>query len=163
MLDEIPIDVFQELVLIAYKQRYIELREMASTFVIAIGTAFSKKGKRAFDDLNKAVDRLDSELFNLAQGADDDTSGSEDADSAAPSLPAWERAPAPAREHARPAPTSAARPQGRKRDVMQMARNFHRSFARLVGSPVMSLDAAINKAVAMQKSYLDNVQAGKVS
>jgi len=70
---ELPIDVFQEVVLVVSKQTLEQQRYLTMTIMAAAATMFTKKGQRsAFDELGDKIEEVDGFLRDIGDEDEDD-------------------------------------------------------------------------------------------
>lgn len=126
VLHEIPLDVFQDLIIVAQKHEAMRLQHTGLAMTVAIASVLSEKGATAAKDAAEdQIAKLDSAFIG-----DEDYSDYED----------W------GEPRKRPRPK---KPD--QRNVERMIRAFHNNFSRMTLTPMPSFDEAMRRAVNEQK------------
>lgn len=135
--EEIPLDVFQQLVLVAYKQKQIELRDFGAMFVSCIGGLFGGKNQRGspLDYLQDNIANLDEQLRG--------SSGGPEYDPVLHSSSRSSRRGSAVRHRDLPI-------EEQQRRTMGMLRKFMPQFNKLAGDHI-SLDSVIQRSQQFQR------------
>lgn len=138
VMDEIPLDVFQRLVLTAYKMKQVELRDFGTMFLSCLGAMFnSDKNYKPLGYIQDSIDDVDSRLR-----------GGEEQDGGAEVLPTRRVV---RQKLAQEEPKFSDLPvDEQQKRTMHMLGPFMRNFNKFTGNR-MSLGQAINKAQQFQK------------
>lgn len=130
VLEEIPMPVFRDLVLVVSKQHATELYMQGQMTMIAIGSLFSKetakKAEKHFEDQKLSFDEA---LMSDADMLDEDDSDEEYVD----------------------VPRTKRRRKKAKKDMTSQLHQFHQQFQRFVGHPIPAFQAIVNKANSEQQ------------
>lgn len=139
ILDDCPLSVFQELVLITYKRNLQQQQQDGFVMMAAVGALFSKKGGDTLQDfVEKQINKIDS-LLDLDAVEEEEE---------------YEYVKVPSNGGFRKRKSKEADPKR----VKAMLERFHANFARLTGQAVPPLDLAIKKAQAFQKAHMIRTQ-----
>lgn len=127
VLQEIPLDVFRDLLIVAQKAEMTRMQHFGMAMTVAVASVLSDKGaKQAREMAQDQMSKLDSAF--LGDEEDEEYDG-------------WERQPRPKKP--------------KQKQVERMIRNFHNSFSKLSAMAIPSFDEAMRRAVNEQKRMAD--------
>jgi len=136
ILEQMPMPVFKETILIVTRQNVIKLQQLGLTIVTSLGAILSKEGgKQAQDIIQQQVSTIDNLLYSDADDSQDEEDNEGLYHIQRPLRTGEKR-----RKASKPSP----------KQIQKMLGPFHQKFAKMTGQRMPSLDSAINAAVKEQ-------------